>query len=429
MCAKVMTLWNEVVTTWQSRLQAALRNVSQSAKLKYADVCVQLLLASPKQMLHQMATRPTSLNRNGITPEHSDEEEQDSQQEFASEDARGRAQERLENEEAATTSTVPPPPAKEAQEIDNGPINACTLSPVLAPHLHQKSLGVSADEICNIDDLDHGCGNQFQASAVQIEAIAKTFMDRDVLPHALAPSPELNPRAISADEICSINDVDYACGNQPKDLVEVSQPLIVFDWDDTLFPTKWVEKKKPVLDRSAARKTGDSWNKLKKHSRAVENVLGAALDLGHVAIVTLADPLWLQEGIQQFMPELAELVKKLDIFYARDMPADGQSDQYMHQKKEAMMKALRSCDCVDGQKVDSSRGLVSIGDSTIEARAARCLRRECQKDGTLGWAKTIKVQENPSIDVLTSQLLVLSNHLAGVVSNKGDEHLMPCDLS
>merc|ERR1719471_1914742 len=72
------------------------------------------------------------------------------------------------------------------------------------------------------------------------------------------------------------------------------QPLIVFDWDDTLLPLTWIEQNR--LRQKQLPKGGDLWDQLAKHARAVVQLLQVAQSLGAVAVVTLAQRPWVSES-------------------------------------------------------------------------------------------------------------------------------------
>merc|ERR1740129_1096774 len=106
----------------------------------------------------------------------------------------------------------------------------------------------------------------------------------------------------------------------PKHFFLPSQTIIVFDLDDTLFPTTW------MVDylRIGHRKEPVGRHDMKLLSRcaryAVEVLKIAWNQAERVSIVTLASPEWLESTVKSFAPEVYEVLNQLSIrvIYARD---------------------------------------------------------------------------------------------------------------
>ncbi|CAE8675905.1 unnamed protein product, partial [Polarella glacialis] len=94
-------------------------------------------------------------------------------------------------------------------------------------------------------------------------------------------------------------------------------PVIIFDWDDTLCPTWWIQKvMEPSLCRVAA---STFYAALEAHARHVEAILRAAKKLGHVDIVTAGNKPWFELSAQYLRGvNVSALLKELDIvvYYA-----------------------------------------------------------------------------------------------------------------
>jgi hypothetical protein len=200
--------------------------------------------------------------------------------------------------------------------------------------------------------------------------------------------------------------------------------FFLFDWDDTLCPTSWIENR-PDLKRSALEKpaekrerSGEEWQRLSEHARAVAELVRAAQSLGQVALVTLAQRAWVSISIKEFMPEVKDELCKLEVFYARENPLPQYTGcPWTAMKKRAMQQALT--------RLGESRwdSFVSIGDSEIERRAAQDLGRELQSRGSLKWTKTVKFCERPNVLQLTSQVRFLSKVLKELTESSGHRHI------
>jgi hypothetical protein len=167
------------------------------------------------------------------------------------------------------------------------------------------------------------------------------------------------------------------------------------------------------------------YNKLRKHAIVVEKVLRAAASVARVKIVTLGTECWLEASAEHFLPglKLPELLCELDVEVHH---AERQSKDWVKAKRRSMAKCLQSpyADCPD-----YSWNVVSVGDSTIERDAlkelffASAIERDAlnrARGRSYGICKTLKLQEAPTVSVLTEDLRVLTQKLADLVSREHD---------
>ncbi|CAE7486645.1 unnamed protein product [Symbiodinium sp. CCMP2456] len=214
--------------------------------------------------------------------------------------------------------------------------------------------------------------------------------------------------------------------------------LIFLDWDDTLFPTTWLESKQAFQDwcRSGAWRSEASPHldakdvaMLQDMEQAARAIVATASDLAHVCCVTLAQPPWQEVSMKVFMPKLYELWQDLGIEvayasqetdsrrYGSSAPAaraivkdvNEQDDLFKQQQMQKKMKAMeKTVKRVFGQ---SWKNLISIGDGEAEWDALHDLafkhvnptssRTQRQKELRL---KTVKLLEEPTCSLLQSQL-------------------------
>lgn len=93
--------------------------------------------------------------------------------------------------------------------------------------------------------------------------------------------------------------------------------LVIFDWDDTLFPTTEFFEERWGYPDTISGFTMDVPAKLARilercDKRAI-NVIAAASKIGGVKIVTQATLYWAHNSCSSFMPSLSELLKELHI--------------------------------------------------------------------------------------------------------------------
>jgi len=225
------------------------------------------------------------------------------------------------------------------------------------------------------------------------------------------------------------------------------QMLLVFDWDDTLCPThlistdprlNWAEMAPCFKDEtmplepdsdSSPQAEGLLVDALRRHVEVVRVVLQAACSIGRVVIVTLAQTGWVETSARHFLPGLNEVLEELqiEVIYARtclkryevfNAIAD-EMDVYMMMKQAAIatcIRKLRSKNCM-------IENVMTIGDAPIEHEALKELSWVTQQK----WqCKTLKMEQEPSLQQLTTQLDVLAFWIQPLFLLDGDSHV---DLS
>lgn len=213
------------------------------------------------------------------------------------------------------------------------------------------------------------------------------------------------------------------------------ESAIIFDWDDTLFPTWYVtEVVNPCLeDVHCDQLPADSpfAQCLSSQAQAVSDILRCACVCGRVAIVTLAQHPWALNSAAKYLPglDLPGLLEELDIpvIYARQylkryVIQEGTQEGeclWTLAKQAAMTKVLRK---LYGREAPWMN-VLSIGDSTVERAAIMELMwRSAHEDGSgrLPCCKTIKLVDDPSVEQLHTQLVILTTWMKQLVQHGHD---------
>merc|ERR1711924_5074 len=96
------------------------------------------------------------------------------------------------------------------------------------------------------------------------------------------------------------------------------ETLILFDWDDTLFPTSWLLQRglleRPMPARTPSREERVQLQRMAEHAR---DTLAMALQIGKVVIVTNGEEGWVEMSCEEFLPSLIDMLQKVDIVSAR----------------------------------------------------------------------------------------------------------------
>jgi len=209
--------------------------------------------------------------------------------------------------------------------------------------------------------------------------------------------------------------------------------VIIFDWDDTLFPTWFVtEVLSPCLpeaSRGAAPPPEDAMfsEALRQHAGTVVELLRTASAIGRVGIVTLSQRPWVLSSAKRYMLDVdfAQLFKELTIpiIYAREcikrpMITRAEVEEGVNvltvAKQAAMAKALKK---LYGKA--AWRNIISIGDSIVERDAIKELLWSLEQESTPR-CKTVKLMEEPSIEQLGAELVLLQTWMQSMVKHEDD---------
>lgn len=131
------------------------------------------------------------------------------------------------------------------------------------------------------------------------------------------------------------------------------QTVILFDWDDTLFPTSWICTH-PVLTwgSEVPEDRADIKEELGRMAAHTIETLRAAERVGRIAVVTLSLRPWVKTSSQRFLPGVWETMKELGIrvVYAREALSRKQVqylgeedgvDVLVEMKRVAMYRTIR----------------------------------------------------------------------------------------
>ncbi|CAK0863270.1 unnamed protein product [Prorocentrum cordatum] len=222
------------------------------------------------------------------------------------------------------------------------------------------SVGMAKSAIEAVRTLLGGRGKKGNQAATPVEPFA-----RQISPFARKSSP-------------FDRQISYA------QYAERTQTVVIFDWDDTLFPTTYVKHDlglnigKHLRDQALRpQMMMRARTSLAKAAGAADRLLRLADERGKVVVVTLARSPWVTDSCKFFYPGIGELIEKLNIqiLYAREneqidyatvnaMAKDQFETFWAETKGKAISKALGEFySQYDGQ---SWKNVISLGDSHFE---------------------------------------------------------------
>jgi len=186
--------------------------------------------------------------------------------------------------------------------------------------------------------------------------------------------------------------------------------LIIFDWDDTLFPTSWILEQGLLAEGATV--SAEQEAHLEKLADQVSSTLHIAMGLGKVVIITNAEQGWIEESCTKFTPSLASLLRAIDMVSARS--SFGQYTKVASEWKR--MAFAHEVDLFYGSgHAGQQRNILSVGDSLHEQRALKSVSK-CAPHCS---GKSIKLFDVPSIGQLMEQHELLAGCLQDMVEYDG----------
>eukprot|EP00418_Pyrodinium_bahamense_P017111 CAMPEP_0179115790 /NCGR_PEP_ID=MMETSP0796-20121207/54278_1 /TAXON_ID=73915 /ORGANISM="Pyrodinium bahamense, Strain pbaha01" /LENGTH=280 /DNA_ID=CAMNT_0020814045 /DNA_START=75 /DNA_END=917 /DNA_ORIENTATION=- len=264
-----------------------------------------------------------------------------------------------------------------------------------APAMTQLPSEQKADAACCAARVDTAC-----CTAVQPLEAAE-----DLTPSTAEPG---------SDE----SDVD--CGAEAAEEEALSAPspfapedtIIIFDWDDTILPSSWMQREGLTLD-AASRPTSEQAAQLRALAQRAARTLRSAKRLGSVVVVTNAERGWIELSCHKFMPSLVPLLESLKIISARS----AYEKLGVTSPVEWKCRAFQS-ECSSFYKLttaDRKRNVLSLGDSVNERSALILVTKDMQNCCT----KSLKFMEQPDVVQLQREHELVSRSIPQIVGHDG----------
>lgn len=258
------------------------------------------------------------------------------------------------------------------------------------------------------------------------------------------PSPSLkSPQVQRRGSDLSTSDSMQSCASLVQEYTAPSQTLVIIDWDDTLCPSHWIRINRPRLEYFQPCPNDPKYLKpLETLSAAVCKLLRTAGTLGKVTIITNAQGGWVDISCKNFLPGVADVLKQLnvEVIYAREgfeqQDVAGSAYNYNYNinapqiwKQKAMQKAIWGN--YGQNSTNYCRNIISIGDQMCEHLALRFVTRPYkvgfQPPGSSSdpdmkpiRSKTVKLAEEPSVQLLASEVGLVTEKLKQIVTHDGD---------
>uniref|UniRef100_A0A7S2TRH3 Uncharacterized protein n=1 Tax=Lotharella oceanica TaxID=641309 RepID=A0A7S2TRH3_9EUKA len=189
--------------------------------------------------------------------------------------------------------------------------------------------------------------------------------------------------------------------------------LTIFDWDDTLMPSTYLQSNGFTLKSDKALSTEEE-KILGLLEKSVVKFLTLALKHGdRVCIITSAQEGWVELSAKKFYPSVAPLLKHVTVISARSTYEERFPNSPLHWKYEAFRHSATKC-FADNLEPKS---IISFGDSMIERHCVRAVSKLFENS----LAKSVKFAERPSLEQLRSQVDLALECFPDIITHK--DHL------
>jgi len=197
---------------------------------------------------------------------------------------------------------------------------------------------------------------------------------------------------------------------------ETQETILIFDWDDTVLPSTWVQNQGLRLDAGSELSDGQRCQ-LSEVATAAAETLRLAKQLGTVVLVTNAERGWIELSCQKFLPTLYPSLENVKVLSARTTYESAGLSSPLDWKLRAFESEIhRIYGPVIPSHLESRKNVLSLGDSVHEREA---LIRATADLPNCRW-KSLKFVERPEIGQLCKQHSLVSHCFDRVVHHDGN---------
>mmetsp|Transcript_67965 Transcript_67965/g.196898 ORF Transcript_67965/g.196898 Transcript_67965/m.196898 type:complete len:323 (-) Transcript_67965:364-1332(-) len=196
----------------------------------------------------------------------------------------------------------------------------------------------------------------------------------------------------------------------------MEETLFIFDWDDTILPSSWIQRQGLRLDSNSTVSHAQR-ESLAEASAAASETLRLAKQAGTVVLVTNAERGWIELSCLKFLPSLLPIIENVRIVSARTNFERAVHWSPLEWKVLAFEAEIaRSCGALALVDPSKRKNIHSLGDSVHE--------REALQRATFGLpnccSKALKFVDRPDIGQLLSQHALITRSFEQIVQHDGD---------
>lgn len=222
--------------------------------------------------------------------------------------------------------------------------------------------------------------------------------------HCAAQSPRRSPGGSEA--AAPVSDLRFGA----------EETVLIFDWDDTVLPSTWVQCQGLRLDEGSEL---SKWQRgqLTEVANAAAETLRMAKQLGTVVLVTNAERGWIELSCQKFMPTLYPSLENVKVLSARTTYESPELASPLDWKLRAFESEIQR---IYGPETlpspERRKNVLSLGDSVHEREAllrATAPLPNCR-------SKSLKFVERPDIVQICKQHSLVTSCFDRIVQHDGN---------
>jgi len=225
---------------------------------------------------------------------------------------------------------------------------------------------------------------------------------RPVQPARPVPPPQTSPEATGKG---ATSDAAFT----------YSETFFVFDYDDTILPSSWINRQGLRLDAGSC-PTPQQMAALGEVAALTARTLRLARQRGTVIFVTNGERGWIELSCQKFMPTLAPLLETVKMVSARTAYEGPSAPSPLDWKLCAFEDELARHFGQDLLDPSARKNVLSIGDGSHEREALLMTTRELPNC----FPKSLKFVERPDISQILKQHELILGNFGGIVDHAGN---------
>jgi len=197
------------------------------------------------------------------------------------------------------------------------------------------------------------------------------------------------------------------------DSVNIKENLIILDWDDTILPTSWLEinnvKPKSIVKSFYTKE-------MALYENYCYEFLNEVKKNANVIIITNADEGWVESTCKEYLPKILPIISTLKIISAFTL-YNKIFDSPFKWKEMAFKNEI---ELYIKENPNIVKNILSIGDAEYERIAVRSINKNKKLEGTseIFFIKSIKLSENPNLELIREQLDVITKNITSIISKK-----------
>jgi len=193
----------------------------------------------------------------------------------------------------------------------------------------------------------------------------------------------------------------------------VQESCIVFDWDDTLFPSSFVDRRKLIHARHVEDLPEELQQGFRDLEKLIARLISTASKYATVLIITNAQTGWVELCASKFMPSLLDLLAGS----VRVVSARTSFEKFFPGDPLCWKAATFAHELHQLQKTKDTvlRNVISFGDSIEERTSVKIAASQLRAR-----SKSIKFLDAPTFQQLHQELEVVTNCLEWIWKHSGD---------